>query len=367
MTASGRTAGTNQRYLKYDLIRVIAVCTVLIGHISAYMVVHFPEPSGAAFRTGIIFDCIGAVCIPLFLMLSGALLLDEKRSFHVGHCFRRNYVSIALSLAFWLTFYAAWRGILLPVLKGNPPDTHVFFRYFLVFDGDFPHLWYLFMLLGIYPAVPILRLFVKTENRRYILGIILFALLVRFIPFNAGILTSGSEYSVQAFMDKFYIQYVSEKIAYLLIGWYLSVFPPAGMKKALLITAGAAAACGNMLLILRLMAENPDILGFISNKSTTMLLYGAALFTLLLSVCKEKTTENQAVRLLSDASFGIYIMRVLVLEILTELLLPYEAFHGHSPLLYILALFAVTGIVSFGIVLALSRVSGLRRLLHYRG
>lgn len=357
--------GAPPRYLKYDLIRITALCLVLIGHISAYLVIHFPDTNGDAFRAGAVFDCIGAVCIPLFLMLTGALLLNERSGFDVRHFFLKNYASIAVSLLFWLTFYAAWRGILFPVLKGNRPDLQVFARYFLEFDGDFPHLWYLFMLLGIYPAVPVLRLFVKEENRRYILAILLFALLVRFLPFNIGLLTGGTGFSVQAFMDKFYLQYVSEKLVYLLAGWYLATFPPAGVKKVLLIAAGAAAAVLNILLVLKMMVATPNILAFISNKSTTMLIYGAALFTLLMSICGNRLTQNKAVLLLSDAAFGVYITHVVILELLVELLLPFRAFHERFPALYILTVFAITGISSLCITRLLARAGWMRKLLHY--
>ena len=366
MIGMERKMEMKSRYLKYDVIRLTAVCLVLITHISAYLVIHFPEPSGVGFRVGAAVDCTASVCIPLFLMLSGALLLDEKTSFDVRHFSSKNYVAIVKSLLFWLVFYAAWRGIFLPVLKGNQPDIKVFARYFLKLDGDFPHLWYLFMLIGVYPAIPVLRLFVKEENRRYILGILLFAVIVLFIPTTLGVLTWNSDYTIEKFMNKFKVNYITGYIIFLLTGWYLAVFPLTGRKKSLLFAAGAAALCANILLVEKYMARIPTIMNYtLSDESITMLLGSAALFMLLLSVCGDRLTESRMLRFLSDAAFGIYITHVMVLETLAELVLPFEAFHKRFPILYILTLFAITFTASLGIVMLLSRFRFMRKLLHY--
>ena len=199
--------GKNPRYLKYDIIRITALSLVLIAHVSAYIVLRFPDPSGEAFQVG------------------------------------------------------------------------------TVFNRNFPHLWYLFMLLGIYPAIPILRLFVKAENRRYILGILLFSIIVLFIPCNARILTRNADFTIKDFMDKFYVHYISAMLIYILAGWYLTVFPPSGRERVLLIAAGAAAACVNILTVRNLIAEIPNIRGYmLTENSFTILLSAAGLFTFLASL-----------------------------------------------------------------------------------
>lgn len=53
----------------------------------------------------------------------------------------------------------------------NPAD---FIGFIIRFQGsEYPHLWYMLMLLGMYLMIPVLRLFVKRENKKYIAGIII--------------------------------------------------------------------------------------------------------------------------------------------------------------------------------------------------
>ena len=56
--------------------------------------------------------------------------------------------------------------------------------------------------------------------------------------------------------------------------------------------------------------------------SVSSLLYGAAMFTLICTLCGERTTQCPVVRELSRSAFGVYIFHVAVLDILVNILLP---------------------------------------------
>ncbi len=46
------------RCLQYDIIRIPAILMVIITHVSAYMVLHFPGPCRGALQIGSVFSCI---------------------------------------------------------------------------------------------------------------------------------------------------------------------------------------------------------------------------------------------------------------------------------------------------------------------
>jgi len=52
---------------------------VVMIHVSAYVVTYFTETDNATFVIGNIFNALGRAGTPMFMMLTGALLLDEKR------------------------------------------------------------------------------------------------------------------------------------------------------------------------------------------------------------------------------------------------------------------------------------------------
>ena len=185
-----------QRYLRYDVIRITALFMIVMVHVSAYMVIFYPDTSDLAFKVGNVLNGLSRAGTPLYLMLSGALLLNENHSFQASKFYKKSLLRICLLLLFWLLFYASWRAFILPSLAGKPVDFRLFVSYLLKLEGLYPHLWYLFMLIGAYLAIPVLRLFVKRENRSYVLGMIIVSVVVQFTVQTAGVFTRELDFTV---------------------------------------------------------------------------------------------------------------------------------------------------------------------------
>ena len=195
-----------QRKLSFDLIRIVAIAMVVMIHVSAYVVTYFTETDNATFVVGNIFNALGRAGTPMFMMLTGALLLDEKREKPARTFYRKNLLSICLLLVFWLVFYATWRQVIMPLIQGKTIDMQLFWDYLLRLNGRWKHLWYLFMLVGAYILLPVLRLFVKKENKDYILGLIILSVVVQFGVQTAGVFTRGMKYTIGDFVTKFHME-----------------------------------------------------------------------------------------------------------------------------------------------------------------
>ena len=119
---------------------------------------------GATFTVGNLFNGLSRAGVPMFLLLTGALLLDEERPFDAKRFYKTSFLSMALLFLFWLVFYAAWRAFGLPLLRGKSADPGHFWEYLLTLKGLYPQLWNLFMLLCWYlAAVP------PTRDWRFVL------------------------------------------------------------------------------------------------------------------------------------------------------------------------------------------------------
>ena len=353
-----------RRKLSFDLIRITAVCMVVMIHVSAYVVTYFdPETNNAAFLVGNLLNGLARAGTPMFMMLSGALLLDEKKAFDTRKFYRKSLLNILLLLVFWLFFYAAWRAVLMPLISGKPADMVLFRDYLLKLKGRFPHLWYLFMLVGAYLLIPVLRLFVKAENRPYILGLILISAVAQFGTQTAGVFTRGADFTLGDFMTKFHLEYATGYVPYLLIGWYLATFPPQGKVRLALIGAGIASLVLIILVVRLCIPSIPDIRNYMVEMNTLpAMVYGAGLFTLISALAGERETKSGTVSMLSRASFGVYILHVFFLDWLLYLM-PFAAFNEQHPFLYMLVLFVLTGGLSLGATLLLSKIRGVRGLV----
>lgn len=351
------------RALKFDLIRITAICMVLFIHVTVVLVLFYHD---ATFTVANVFNGLGRAGVPMFLLLSGALLLDEDRPFDTKKFYRTSFLSIVLLLVGWLLFYASWRAFLLPLLRGKPTDPKHFVTYLLTLKGLYPHLWYLFMLVGAYLAVPFLRLFVKKANKPYILGFILLSVIVGFGATTFGVFTRDADVTVGSFLTKFHFEYATGYLPYLLIGWYLTTFPPKKAMRFVLYGLGLAAALICVFGVQAWVKDIPDIRDYLVEATTLpALLYGVGLFTLICALAGDRETKSPVIRALSRASFGVYILHVAVLDVLVNILLPYKAFGEQYPLWYILTLFALTAIGSLIVVLPLSKVKGVRKIFHY--
>lgn len=96
------------------------------------------------------YDSLARSCVPVFLMISGVLLLGKQEALSVF--FRKRFSRIIPPLVFWSLFYMAcntWQG----KGYGGWPD---WIRHLVSGPVAF-HLWYLYAIVGIYLFVPFLR------------------------------------------------------------------------------------------------------------------------------------------------------------------------------------------------------------------
>ena len=359
---------TRKRELRFDVIRVVAILMVLLVHVSAYLVIKYPNTSKAEFIIANVFNGLSRAGVPLFVMLSGALLLNEDRPFDTKTFYKKSLLTMGLLLVGWLAFYAALYGLILPPFKGEAASLKAAWDFIVSFKGtDCAHLWYLFMVVGLYLMIPVLRLFVKRENRPYILGAVIACFVAQNFARTAELFTMDWTVNLSAFIEKFHMEPCTGYIGYLLLGWYLTNFEP---KKPLRLALYALAA---VVLILSILFVQSYI-DYISNIRTYLYgqlslmpyLYGAALFVLISQLCKGKETTGKLTASLSRFSFGIYIIHILFYEIFTLILLPYAKFPAQDPLLYMALSYVFVLVLSYLTVWLLSKCSFGRKIFYIK-
>lgn len=94
-----------------------------------------------------VLDSVSRVCVPLFFMLSGALLIDKQEGLAVF--FRKRAVKILAPLVAWSLVYLAFRFYVGGEEKVRVVD---------IFSGPvYFHLWFMYAIIGLYFAMPLLR------------------------------------------------------------------------------------------------------------------------------------------------------------------------------------------------------------------
>ena len=327
----------SKREVWVDWTRIIACFMV--------MVVHSTEPyylggEGSLILTktdafwASFFDSFVRACVPLFIVIS--CWLQFPLHYSAGEFFRRRAVRILIPFALWTTVYAfVW---------GEPVEN--FKNLIFNFNYAAGHLWYIYMLCGVYLLMPLLSPWAERVGKRelqFYIGIWLFTTLIPLIrDWMGGAPTviygvSGlprqslwplwGEASWNAY-GLFY--YFSGFIGYLLLGLYFKRFVgELSWKKSLAIAvpcyaAGFAVSFGGFL---RRVFEScggvfpaEGVVGKAVWWETTWCndTVGVALMTVawllvLRKITGSGTLYNKVVVPVSKASYGMYLCHLLIL------------------------------------------------------
>lgn len=153
-----------------DAMRVLGAVAVVVIHVASEPVADFGRIarldwwlSAAAYTA-----CRWAV--PLFIMLSGALLLDPSKDEPIGVFYRRRLWRVGVPTVVWSALYLWWRAW----YQGKPTDLDYILGS-LAAGAPYAHLYFLYLLTGLYLVTPFLRLFLRQADRRQQLAALLVA------------------------------------------------------------------------------------------------------------------------------------------------------------------------------------------------
>jgi hypothetical protein len=116
---------------------------------------------GAAWWIANLTDSAGRWCVPVSVMVSGALLLDPRRAEPPREFYRRRLVRIGVPLVAWTLVYLAYRRWWLdePLTAGEAGRD-------VLAGTPFLQLYFLYVLVGLYLLTPYLRILIRHTTRR---------------------------------------------------------------------------------------------------------------------------------------------------------------------------------------------------------
>lgn len=230
-----------------DTLRVLACFLVVVAHACDHFVGQF-DNDRLAFLTGSAIGSLVRPCVPLFVMVTGVLLLpvaDKYRS--LTAFYNRRLGRLVWPLIFW--------SLLLPVIGYsyfnyvNPATESPMlsagmytsdalyprmWSWVFNFNYDTTALWYLYMLAGLYLIIPVIDGWLRTASRSdirmllYIWGISLCLPYVGMAAPSLGYEGVFGNFGILGVCDwnvfgTFY--YVSGFAGYLILAYYLKTYP----------------------------------------------------------------------------------------------------------------------------------------------
>jgi surface polysaccharide O-acyltransferase-like enzyme len=338
-----------ERSTALDVARTLAVLDVVMIHATAdflgYYDVGTPE-----FFWGSLFSGLARVGVPLFVMISGALLLDEDRAVTMRGLVGKNVKSLALLLVFWSAVYDLRMQIVAPLLRGEAVSKRAVVEKLLLGQS---HLWYLYMIIGMYLVTPFLRCFLRREDPAPARWFIALGLVAQFTgPVVTMLATLWEPLGVLSqLIGRFELKFFGGYTVYYVTGWYLvHVGLPKRLGRAVPVL-GALAAIISILYVGRTGDYNTGY----SPLNLLIYCYAVGVFCLLLRL---PSFGERAMERLSRLTLGVYLVQSMVLYEMKRLV-PY----GGRPLRYVLALWLGTCCLSFALCYLASKNRFTRKLI----
>jgi surface polysaccharide O-acyltransferase-like enzyme len=291
-----------------DFVRTVAILLVIFVHASSFPYSIPGEITPTVmfnWFTSDVYGAIGYLGVPLFVMLSGALLLDPSKADEpMGAFYKKRFNRIGLPLIFWTIVFFAWSyGVY------QKPLTLYNLEQGLL-SGSYPIMWFLYMLAGLYLATPILRVLVKHLNRaKFKVLLVLWFMGTVTVPL-IHTFTSFDYHPVFVFMDWG---------GYFLLGTYLV---NSEMRRSVVypvLAFGFSVAVLGAWIVTSTVGEAET--GFFHGYlSFNMILASAALFLTLVNIPRERIEKGNGaperfMHWIGQNTLPFYLLHIIVLEV----------------------------------------------------
>ena len=242
--------------------------------------------------------------VPVFLMITGALLLNREYSSLIDF-FKRKLSRITFPYLFWFIF------ILVAVIFSSQPQVYsnfsdFFFTTFFNFDMS----WYFWMILGVYFTIPVINAFVKNEGlaacRFFILMFIVSSIFYQILIY----------FKFVSFLD---LRLFIYPFGFLVLGYYLSNYKFKNKKAIILLSIIVFLVTTVLKLrfdiipfeLTHIIIDNPSIgqISFI-DVSIMQILQASSVFLFVRYVSDYLIIFRKFCTSVSRATYGMYLSHI---------------------------------------------------------
>ncbi len=286
-------------------LKALATISVILLHVSSSPVGRYGSISNQTWWIGNIYDGSVRFCVPIFLMLTGALILpknDNLRDF-----LKKRFSRIFFPFIFWSCIYI---GLQLN-FKWDTENISKIIDFILLKlrTGASFHLWYIYMLVGIYLTLPIISKWLNQATKKEI-G---YYLLI-------WIITSISAFPVvKNIMPEFDLRYFYGYLGYPILGYFLTYNVTTEDNKIAL--AGIIIGTSTTILATFLASKNSGHWNntFYNYLSINNIISSSSIFIFFRNLSIRNNILKLVLNLISKYSYGIYLSHILILNNLSQL------------------------------------------------
>ena len=295
-----------KRIRYFDYLRAAAILAVVVLHVSGQNFRHIDIHSGDWFAMNI-WESMSRWGVPVFAMISGALFLSGD--YTIGRLLRKNVLRIVVAFFTWSVIYL--------FLTNETWDTSSVVTQ--LFTGYF-HMWFLYMIAGLYLLVPILRHMVQDEKvtRYFLLLCFVFTYVLPELANVVGVYSGTLGTLGRSVLGLLDLKYVMGFTGYFVLGYVLHQTEISRRMVRWIYIGGTMAFLLTFVgTIVISFHEGMANTLFYENFTVNTLLESAAIFLLFKTRFGSESVpdgsdrpapSDRIIRFLSGCSFGIYLI-----------------------------------------------------------
>ncbi|PSL48080.1 surface polysaccharide O-acyltransferase-like enzyme [Chitinophaga niastensis] len=297
-----------------DIVRITACFMVVIAHCCDAFIGNLNIPEDAFWSS--FYGSLVRPCVPLFVMLSGCLLLPMRDTPRVF--LTKRFSRILIPFLIWSVLYAV-----LPYLFGEfgvADMWHNFTHIPLNFNSKNEHFWYIYMLIGLYLYIPIFSPWVQTASRKMKEYFLLIWGITLFLPYVKTYFPQILGECDWNPIGTFY--YFTGFTGYLLLGNYLQQYPPklSGVQRivlcAVLFSVGFLTTFYGFNYTTRVHGVPQELCwGYLT---INVVLMTVGMFLLFQPATIKSNTMQKVVADVSVLSFGIFLVHAMIVKSLVH-------------------------------------------------
>lgn len=297
-------------YIHLDLLRIIACFFVIVNHTNSSIFLSCKQPSLTWFVSLTWFFCC-KIAVPLFLMISGSLLLPRESSYPKTtlKIIRMGIVLVTFSLFYYLAALPSLSDIdLWEFCKSVYQNSDINHTY-----------WYLYLYIGILFMLPLLQKLAKSMSEKdYVYYFLISYGIVNLIPVFC-IFRPGLQYNTDINLVIF-----NSYIGMLFIGYYIERYVKIDEKILILsiITFGLILSFNvgaTYHLFTNMEKKSMQYLALDNRTLTTIVIPSACIYIIVKYCCSnlslfQSYRVQQKIQELSHLTFGIYLISEFVIQ-----------------------------------------------------
>lgn len=347
--------------LPVDLIRVSGIFLVVLLHVTNmfYDQIYKGSINSASWWTFTIYKSVSLPCVPLFVILSGALLLQPTKINEPIKVFLKKRLNrIGLAWLFWSGVYIAWGFY---VTKAAVTLSNIGQSVIIsAFTGAYYHFWFLYLIAGLYLITPVLRAVVSYNNPRLIGYIIILwfigVAVVPLLPLFTGYAVNGDVFLIGGY------------IGYFLLGFYLQQTRMRREFMYIFLALGLVLTVALTYVMSFPLHSLNQPYYFFDFLSITVVVASVPLYVLLSRFPadwpgKKHPHIGKISSLISQNTLPIYLFHVMIIEALVIGSFGFIVNLAAVPIVEIPLFSAAILFITLGLVLVMKKVPVLKRLI----